>query len=52
MQFRLPLADYAVLQALADEAELSPKDFVIQLTMACIDEHRARFDEPSSPTPH
>jgi hypothetical protein len=38
IQFRLPLADYAVLERLAAERGLSPKDYVIGLTSAHIEE--------------
>jgi len=40
IQFRLLLADYEILQALAAEDGLSPKDYVIRLTLDRIAEHR------------
>jgi Mobilization protein NikA len=42
IQFRLMLEDYAILQALANEAGVTPKDYVIDLTMNHIAEHRDR----------
>jgi len=40
IQFRLMLEDYAVLEDLATKAGCSPKDYVIDLTLAAIAAHR------------
>jgi uncharacterized protein (DUF1778 family) len=40
IQFRLLLDDYDVLQRLADEAGVTPKDYVINLTLARIEAER------------
>ena len=40
VQFRLHLADQEILERLAEEAGLSPKDYVIRLTLARIAEER------------
>jgi uncharacterized protein (DUF1778 family) len=37
IQFRLPLADYAVVERMAAEKGLTPKDFVIDLTLAAVE---------------
>ena len=40
VQFRLLLDDYAILEELADNVGLTPKDYVIDLTLARINKHR------------
>lgn len=41
IQFRLLLEDYAVLERLADDAGVTPKDYVITLTLERVAEERA-----------
>ena len=40
IQFRLMLEDYAVLEHLAAQAGSSPKDYVVDLTLAHLAAHR------------
>jgi hypothetical protein len=44
IQFRLMLADYAVLERLAAAAGVTPKDYVVDLTLSHLAERRE--DDP------
>lgn len=39
IQFRLMLEDYAILEALATQAGVSPKDYVVDLLLDHLAEH-------------
>ena len=45
IQFRLMLEDYAVLEELAAETGCSPKDYVVDLTLA----HLAAYRDTATP---